>query len=93
LRAGERAANVRPGQAVRADGSRTSTVATLNLLQLAARTRRPVHIGYVDAQGVATQRVVEPLKVGGGQLDALDPVTGAVRHFTLHRIASVALVE
>lgn len=93
LRAGERAANVRPGQAVRSDGSRTSTAATLNLLQLAARTRRPVHIGYVDAQGVATQRVVEPLKVGGGQLDALDPVTGAVRHFTLHRIASVALVE
>ncbi|MEC3913523.1 helicase-associated domain-containing protein [Nocardia sp. CDC160] len=93
LRAGERAANARSGEAVRADGSRTSTAATLNLLQLAARTRRPVHIGYVDAQGVATQRVVEPLKVGGGQLDALDPVTGAVRHFTLHRIASVALVE
>ncbi|WP_405488673.1 helicase-associated domain-containing protein [Nocardia sp. NBC_00511] len=93
LRAGERAASARPGQTVRADGSRTSTVATLNLLQLAARTRRPVHIGYVDAQGVASQRVVEPLKVGGGQLDALDPVTGAVRHFTLHRIASVALVE
>ncbi|MFE3188949.1 helicase-associated domain-containing protein [Nocardia sp. NPDC059240] len=93
LRSGERAANARPGQAVRSDGSRTSTVATLNLLQLAARTRRPVHIGYVDASGVATQRVVEPLKVGGGQLDALDPVTGAVRHFTLHRIASVALVE
>ncbi|BEK92893.1 hypothetical protein NSK11_contig00005-0108 [Nocardia seriolae] len=93
LRASERAANARPGQAIRTDGSRTSTAATLNLLQLAARTRRPVHIGYVDAQGVATQRVVEPLKVGGGQLDALDPVTGAVRHFTLHRIASVALVE
>ncbi|MFJ4656686.1 helicase-associated domain-containing protein [Nocardia sp. NPDC088792] len=93
LRASERAAHARPGQAVRSDGSRTSTAATLNLLQLAARTRRPVHIGYVDASGVASQRVVEPLKVGGGQLDALDPVTGAVRHFTLHRIASVALVE
>lgn len=93
LRAGERAASARPGQTVRADGSRTSTAATLNLLQLAVRTRRPVHIGYVDASGVATQRIVEPLKVGGGQLDALDPVTGSVRHFTLHRIASVALVE
>nr|WP_245717720.1 helicase-associated domain-containing protein [Nocardia jejuensis] len=93
LRAGERAASARPGEAVRSDGSRSSTAATLNLLQLAVRTRRPVHIGYVDASGVATQRVVEPLKIGGGQLDALDPVTGAVRHFTLHRIASVALVE
>ncbi|MFI6870392.1 helicase-associated domain-containing protein [Nocardia sp. NPDC050406] len=93
LRAGERAAQARSGQAVRSDGSRTNTAAALALLQLAARVRRAVHIGYVDAQGVASQRVVEPLKVGGGQLDALDPVTGAVRHFTLHRIASVALVD
>ncbi|MCU1646364.1 MAG: hypothetical protein JWN03_6639 [Nocardia sp.] len=93
LRAGERAAHTRSSQMVRSDGSRTTTTATINLLQLAARTRRPVHIGYVDASGVASQRVVEPLKVGGGQLDALDPVTGAIRHFTLHRIASVALVD
>ncbi|MGK8487492.1 helicase-associated domain-containing protein [Nocardia asiatica] len=93
LRASERAASARSGQAVRPDGTRTNTAATLALLQLAARVRRSVNIGYVDAQGVATQRVVEPLKVGNGQLDALDPVTGAVRHFTLHRIASVALLE
>ncbi|MEU7630895.1 helicase-associated domain-containing protein [Nocardia sp. NPDC049220] len=93
LRAGERAASARSGQSVRPDGTRTNTAATLALLQLAARVRRSVNIGYVDAQGVATQRVVEPLKVGNGQLDALDPVTGAVRHFTLHRIASVALLE
>ncbi|MEV0295853.1 helicase-associated domain-containing protein [Nocardia sp. NPDC050710] len=93
LRAGDRAASARSGQAVRTDGTRTSTAATLALLQLAARVRRSVNIGYVDASGVASQRVVEPLKVGNGQLDALDPVTGAVRHFTLHRIASVALLE
>ncbi|WP_084525150.1 helicase-associated domain-containing protein [Nocardia vaccinii] len=93
LRAGERAAQAKSGQTVRADGSRTSTAATMALLQLAVRVRRPVHIGYVDAQGVATQRIVEPLQVSGGQLNALDPVTGAVRNFTLHRIASVALVD
>lgn len=93
LRAGERAANARGGQTIRADGTRTNTAATLNLLQLATRTRRQVRIGYVDAQGVASQRVVEPVKVGGGQLDALDPVTNSIRHFTLHRIASVSLVE
>ncbi|MEU7217697.1 helicase-associated domain-containing protein [Nocardia iowensis] len=93
LRAAERATIARSGQSVRMDGTRTNTAATLALLQLAARVRRSVNIGYVDASGVATQRVVEPLKVGNGQLDALDPVTGAVRHFTLHRIASVALLE
>ncbi|MBF6211735.1 helicase-associated domain-containing protein [Nocardia puris] len=93
LRSGERAASARAGQSVRTDGTRTSTAATLALLQLAARVRRSVNIGYVDASGRASQRVVEPLKVGNGQLDALDPVTGTVRHFTLHRIASVALLE
>ena len=93
LRAGELAAQAKSGRTVRSDGSRTSTAATMALLQLAVRVRRPVHIGYVDAQGVATQRIVEPLQVSGGQLNALDPVTGAVRNFTLHRIASVALVD
>ncbi|MEV5649336.1 helicase-associated domain-containing protein [Nocardia sp. NPDC052254] len=93
LRAGEKAARSRSGQRVRSDGTRTSTAAALALLQLAVRVRRPVHIGYVDAQGVATQRIVEPVRVAGGQLDATDPDTGAIRHFTLHRIASVALVE
>ena len=93
LRAGEKAARTRSGQRVRSDGTRTSTAAALALLQLAVRVRRPVHIGYVDAQGVATQRIVEPVRIAGGQLDAADPDTGAIRHFTLHRIASVALVE
>lgn len=93
LRAGDRAATAAPGQAVRSDGSRTSTAATLALLQLAARVRRHVHIGYVDAKGTAIQRVVEPVRVGNGQLEALDPVTGTVRQFVLHRISSVALIE
>ncbi|MFI5715405.1 helicase-associated domain-containing protein [Nocardia sp. NPDC051750] len=93
LRAGERAAGASSGQAVRSDGSRTSTAAALALLQLAARVHRQVHIGYVDAKGTAIQRVVEPVRVGNGQLEALDPVTGAVRQFTLHRISSVALLE
>lgn len=93
LRANDRAASARAEQAVRTNGTRTSTAATLSLLQLAARVQRQVHIDYVDAKGVAVQRVVEPLRVGNGQLDAADPASGAVRHFTLHRIASVALLE
>ncbi|GGK58653.1 helicase-associated domain-containing protein [Nocardia camponoti] len=93
LRAGDRAAGARTGTSVRADGTRSGTQATLALLQLAARVGRPVNIGYVDAQGIATKRVVEPIRVGNGQLDARDPVTGATRHYTLHRIASVALLD
>ncbi|MFD4179689.1 helicase-associated domain-containing protein [Rhodococcus sp. NPDC058514] len=93
LRAGERAATARRGQGVRSDGTRAGGAATMALLQLAAKVRRSVTIGYVDAQGVAMERVVDPVSVGGGQLDALDPATGAVRRFTLHRITSVDLVD
>ena len=93
LRAGQRAASATRGDGVRSDGSRASGAATVALLQLAARVHRSVSIGYVDAQGVATERIVDPVSVGGGQLDAFDPAAGAVRRFTLHRITSVNLVD
>jgi predicted DNA-binding transcriptional regulator YafY len=38
---------------------------------------------------VATQRVVEPISVRGGQLTAYDPASGRVRDFAIHRITSV----
>jgi predicted DNA-binding transcriptional regulator YafY len=93
LRAGDRASRTDKTNGVRSDGTRATGAATIALLQLAVRVGRSVNIGYVDAAGVATQRIVEPVKVGGGQLDAIDPATGVVRHFTLHRVSSVALVE
>ncbi|HEY0636964.1 MAG TPA: hypothetical protein VGD67_04895, partial [Pseudonocardiaceae bacterium] len=58
----------------------------------AARDRRSVWIGYVDAYGVASRRVVDPVAVGGGVLEALDPAIGGVRRFALHRITSAALL-
>lgn len=93
LRAGDRAARANRGSGVRHNGSRATGAATIALLQLAVRVRRSVSIGYVDAAGTASERIVEPIRVGGGQLEALDPASGAVRNFTLHRIASVALVD
>nr|WP_296768013.1 helicase-associated domain-containing protein [Rhodococcus sp. (in: high G+C Gram-positive bacteria)] len=92
LRAGERASKA-GGQTVRSDGTRATGTATLALLQTALRVKRSVTIGYVDAQGTASQRVVEPVGVGGGQLEAFDAATGEIRRFTLHRITSVALVD
>ena len=47
----------------------------------------------VDAQGIASERIVDPVSVGGGQLDAFDPADGAIRRFTLHRVTSVSLVD
>ncbi|MFD4367157.1 helicase-associated domain-containing protein [Rhodococcus sp. NPDC058521] len=92
LRAGDRAASADVRGGVRSDGSRAGTAATLALLAKAASRKSSVTIGYVDAQGVATHRIVDPVSVGGGQLDAYDPATGSVRRFTLHRITSVSPV-
>jgi hypothetical protein len=69
------------------------TTALLNLLQSATRTRNRVTIGYVDAAGMASRSVVEPLGVGGGRLDAFDSTTETVRHFALHRITSATLAD
>ncbi|GAA4489366.1 helicase-associated domain-containing protein [Rhodococcus olei] len=93
LRAGERAASTPGGVAVRSGGSRAGSAATMALLQLAVKVKRSVRIGYVDAQGVASERIVDPVSVGGGQLDAFDPADGAIRRFTLHRVTSVSLVD
>ncbi|WP_037165155.1 helicase-associated domain-containing protein [Rhodococcoides fascians] len=92
LRAGERASRA-SGHTVRSDGTRATGTATLALLQTALQVRRSVTIGYVDAQGTASRRVVDPVAMGGGLLEAFDPATGEVRRFTLHRITSVALVD
>ncbi|OZM70538.1 DNA-binding protein [Amycolatopsis antarctica] len=89
VRAGDRAAGTRRGATVGAHrGGGTDTSATLALLAEATRERREVWIGFVDSHGTASQRVVTPVRVGGGMLEG----SGNER-FPLHRITSAALVE
>lgn len=61
----------------------------MSLLQLAAVQQSDVVIGYIDAAGVSTQRVVSPINVRGGQLIAFDSASGRVRDFAVHRVTSV----
>ncbi|QGU03980.1 helicase-associated domain-containing protein [Corynebacterium comes] len=83
----------------RADGAKEAgaavtgpdTQTTLALLQAAARGGRTVTVGFVDKHGRAVHRTVTPLTVTGGQVDALDEVTGQVQRFMLHRITEVLL--
>ena len=56
-------------------------------------TGRPVWLGYVDAQGSGSQRVVQPVSLVGGFLQGFDERRGESRTFAVHRITSVALVE
>ncbi|TFV57151.1 DNA-binding protein [Mycobacterium sp. PS03-16] len=62
-------------------------------LQEAAQRQTSVVIGYVDPAGVATQRVVAPVNVRGGQLTAYDPASGRVREFAIHRVTSVVSAD
>src|SRR5271155_1282643 len=68
---------------------RIDPAVAMSLLQHAALRQDTVVIGYVDAAGVATQRVVSPITVAGGQLVAFDAASGRAREFAIHRITSV----
>jgi hypothetical protein len=68
---------------------RVDPAVAMSLLQRAARDQETLVIGYLDAAGVATQRVVSPITVRGGQLVAFDSAFGRLRDFAIHRITSV----
>lgn len=72
LRAGDRAASAGRGAGGVPGSSRATASATVAVLAEAARSGRTVWIGYVDAQGTASQRVVRPLRVGGGVLEGVE---------------------
>jgi hypothetical protein len=65
---------------------------TLAFLQDAAREGRQVWVGYVDAQGHRSQRVVEPKLVQGGFFVGYDHLRQEERTFSIHRITGVAEV-
>jgi len=71
----------------------STTADTLAFLQSAARERRQVWLGYVDAQGRSTSRVVEPRGVEGGFVTAWDHLRQEDRTFALHRMTGVADVD
>ncbi len=89
MRAGDAMAGVRRG----APAAVTTNGSTLDMLRTAAAARRSVWIGFVDAHGVAGERVLAPHSVGGGVVEGLDAVNGDVHRVPLHRITSIALVE
>ncbi|WP_448625561.1 helicase-associated domain-containing protein [Geodermatophilus sp. URMC 64] len=92
IRAGDAALSARRSEAVRQVPGVT-TAGTLELLSRAVREGRPVWLGYVDAQGSGSQRVIRPVSLAGGFLQGFDERRGEARTFAVHRITSVALVD
>ncbi|MFC8793469.1 helicase-associated domain-containing protein [Streptomyces cinereoruber] len=94
IRAGDRAATAvrREPTAPTPAGSlpRTSSAETLATVQAAAMTGSAVWIGYVNADGAASQRVIAPVRVEGGFVTGYDHTADEMRTYPLHRITGVA---
>ncbi|MFE6285675.1 helicase-associated domain-containing protein [Streptomyces sp. NPDC057877] len=69
---------------------RTGSAETLATLQAAVLTGQTLWIGYVNAEGTASQRVIAPVRVEGGFVTAYDHTADEVRTYPLHRITGVA---
>ncbi|AZS86542.1 DNA-binding protein [Streptomyces griseoviridis] len=98
IRAGDLAATTprKPSPAGVEDGPgpgelpRTSAAETLATVQAAVLTGEAVWIGFVNAEGGASQRVIAPIRVEGGFVTAYDHTADEVRTFPLHRVTGVA---
>ncbi|MFD8304286.1 helicase-associated domain-containing protein [Streptomyces sp. NPDC059690] len=94
IRAGDLAATAprKPTAAPLAGGDlpRTSSAETLATMQAAVLTGEALWIGYVNAEGSASQRVIAPIRVEGGFVTAYDHTADEVRTYPLHRVTGVA---
>ncbi|MEV8630550.1 helicase-associated domain-containing protein [Streptosporangium sp. NPDC051023] len=92
VRAGDAAHLARraPVDAPEGQVPRSPATATINALREAIRQGSQVWIGYLDSQGNATSRILEPARMEGGYLTAYDETRAAVHRFALHRITGIA---
>ncbi|GAB3837191.1 helicase-associated domain-containing protein [Kribbella italica] len=85
VRTGDRLAAERPEDA----GQEPSAPAeTISVLTNAAESSSRTWISYVDHNGNASERVVEPVRVADGWLTAYDDGADQPRTYALHRIAT-----
>lgn len=95
LRAGERVA----GERVTEHRSATATLPrnpprdTLSAIQRSIAADHPLWIGYANAEGRASLRLIEPVAVVGGLVEAYDHLRESRRTFALHRITGYATVD
>ncbi|MFC0628914.1 helicase-associated domain-containing protein [Kribbella deserti] len=92
--------NVRSGDRLAADrpeGGAGDVLAapaeTIGVLGNAAEAGARTWISYVDHNGEASERIVEPVRVADGWLTAYDVDADQPRTYALHRIAAARLVE
>lgn len=90
IRAGDRAALTSSRRTERGGLGAQNLLA---LIEQAVAEARPVILGYVNAQGQDSRRLVDPERVSGGLLTAYDHRTQERRSFALHRITELAIAD
>ncbi|MFD5701687.1 helicase-associated domain-containing protein [Streptomyces lasiicapitis] len=92
IRAGDLASTAprKDAPAVAGELPRTTAAETLATMQAAVMTGEALWIGYVNAEGAASQRVIAPVRVEGGFVTAYDHTADEVRTYPLHRVTGVA---
>ncbi|WP_433498233.1 helicase-associated domain-containing protein [Sphaerimonospora sp. CA-214678] len=68
---------------------RSPSSTTIDALREAIREGSRVWIGYLDSQGHATSRILEPARVEGGYLTAYDETRATIHRFALSRITGI----
>ncbi len=85
LRAGEKASAHKPRDVVR-----TTANETLELLNQFIEDQASVTIGYADANGGVSNRLIDPISISLGTLVARDHATGELAQFRIPRITGVS---
>jgi hypothetical protein len=91
VRAGDRIAAERPAD----DGliEPTAPAETMAVLTNAAESHTRTWISYVDHNGTASERIVEPVRVADGWLTAYEDAADQPRTYALHRISTARTVD
>ena len=93
VRAGDRARASRPAGSGFGQLRRTGATEAVDVLRAALAGGWSVWMGYVDQEGGARDRIVDPVRIDGGWLTAYDHAAGEARTFALHRITGAAPVD
>ncbi|MPZ26348.1 MAG: hypothetical protein GEV12_07810 [Micromonosporaceae bacterium] len=81
----------RNGRAVAGLAAAQAHTEAMAVLQQAVRDKALVWVGYVDAHGASTSRLLRPVSIGAGYLRAEDERTDTLHTLALHRITAATL--
>ncbi len=72
--------------------AKMTTSAVIAELRASLMSHHPARIGYIEADGLTSVQIVDPMRLGGGSLTAFDHRSEQVRSFSVARITGAVRV-